>query len=467
MFRPLSYILFVLACIPTDRAHGQTDGTYDPTFIQGIGFAGDVAAITRQPDGKLLIGGDQLTIYDNVPVRAVARLWPDGALDTSFDVGTGPDTYVRDIALQPDGKIIVGGGFLHFNGEFIRRLVRLLADGTLDPNFDIGTGADAVVSSVVVQSDGKILVGGAFEEWNGVAVGGIVRLLANGALDPAFIVGVGTNARVNDILLRPNGKIVIGGDFTEYNGTTRNQLAQLNTDGTVDTSFDPGVGAGQDNFVSCLAFTAEGKILCGGYFLTWGGVTVNGMIRVESDGSRDETFSPGHPDQIRTLTIGVQADGKLLYGGPGHFGRLEPDGTMDMTFDTGTGLYGGFEVAIKILVLPDDRVLVGGQFEEYNGHVAGSIVRLTTADVGIHETAKVQLAAWPNPTDGPLTIRWANKEEASIIVRDLAGRIVLEQGPVRSGVVLSLAEAPGVYTVELHTASGVGAIRVQCIKTGH
>ncbi|MBK7101003.1 MAG: delta-60 repeat domain-containing protein [Flavobacteriales bacterium] len=216
-----------------DRVSAQSDGTYDPTFVQGTGFAGDVLAITRQADGKLLVGGDQLSIYNGVAVKPIVRLGADGTLDTGFDVGTGPDAPVQEIVTQADGRILVGGNFFNFNGVNSRRLVRLMPNGSVDNSFNIGTGANSMVTSVVVQPDGKVLVGGSFSQWNGATVGGIVRLLVDGSMDPAFNVGAGTNDNVNDVVLRPNGKIVIGGFFTQYNGTTRNQLAQLHGNGTL------------------------------------------------------------------------------------------------------------------------------------------------------------------------------------------------------------------------------------------
>lgn len=456
MFRTLSIsVLLFSTMLCADPASAQTDGTYDPTFVQGTGFAGDVLAITRQPDGKLLIGGDQLTLYNGVAVKPIVRLGSDGALDTGFDVGDGPDSEVLEIAVQPDGKILVGGSFYNFNGVTSRRLVRLMLDGSVDNSFNIGTGANSAVAGVVVQPDGKILVAGSFSQWDGATVGGIVRLLVDGSVDPAFNVGAGTNSNVNDLVLRPDGKIVIGGYFTQYNGTTRNQLAQLNADGTLDTSFDPGEGGGTSYSVVGMALAADGKLICGGNFWTWQGATVNGLVRIGADGARDASFNSVGSAQPGIVKVAIQSDGKVLFGGTTGFGRLDPSGDADVTFDTGTSFTGGFQVTAEIELLPDGRVLVGGQFDMYNDHAVGSIVRLATDNVGINETEQLQASLWPNPTNRSMTIQWSGSEEAWITVRDLMGRTVLETVPTSSGTMLSLDDVPGVYSVEVRTATRV------------
>ncbi len=455
MLRPLPAFLFLLTLLSTVRGIAQSDGTYDPTFIQGTGFASNVQAIARQADGKLLLGGDQLGLYNGAAVRDVLRLGADGALDASFNVGDGPDSHVLKIVLQPDGRILVGGVFSNFNGVSARRLVRLMSNGAVDAGFSIGTGANGWVTCVAVQPDGKILVGGRFSQWDGTAAGGIVRLLADGSVDPEFNVGTGADDNVNVILLRPSGKILVGGNFDFFNGTARHLLAQLNADGTLDLEFDPGPGGAPDDKIRAMALLPDGKLLCGGDLETWQGIPVLAMVRLETDGSRDALFNSDASTYFGIIDIALQPDGKVLICGTMGLERFTEFGVVDPTFDTGTSFQGGFQVVQAMLQLPDGRLLAGGIFSEYNGNAVGNIVRLTRGDVGIHEAAKLQVAAWPNPTDGPLTIQWSNSDPVWITVRDLAGRTVLEHGPLRSGVELSLDDVPGVYHVEVRNASGV------------
>jgi uncharacterized delta-60 repeat protein len=106
----------------------------------------------------------------------VARLNPDGTVDATFAIGSGADGTVRGVAVQPDGKIIVVGEFLNFQNTPCRRLARLNPDGTLDKTFDVGSGASNFIDCVVIQPDGKVLLGGNFTGFNGGNFGGVVRL---------------------------------------------------------------------------------------------------------------------------------------------------------------------------------------------------------------------------------------------------------------------------------------------------
>src|SRR4029434_8943900 len=112
-------------------------------------------------------------------------------------------------------------------------------DGSLDNSFNPGTGPDYGVTSVAVQPDGKVLIGGYFYNVSGTNRNGIARLNANGSLDNTFDPGGGSNGGVKALALQSNGKVVIGGDFTTVNGTSRNHIARLNTDGSLDSSFNP------------------------------------------------------------------------------------------------------------------------------------------------------------------------------------------------------------------------------------
>ena len=195
----------------------------------------------------------------------IGLVWAaDGSLDTSFDPGSGANSWVYELAIQPDGKILIGGNFTTYNGTGRNSIARLNADGSLDTTFDPGTGADNYVLGLAIQSDGKILIGGAFTTYNGTGRNSIARLNADGSLDTSFDPGAGANGFGYALAIQADGKILIGGDFTSYDGTGRNRIARLNADGSLDTSFDPGTGA--DNYPVALAIQPDGKILIGGGF---------------------------------------------------------------------------------------------------------------------------------------------------------------------------------------------------------
>jgi uncharacterized delta-60 repeat protein len=211
-------------------------GQLDPAFDPEGGTGNFVFSTTVQPNGKILAGGDFQT-FAAANMRYVVRLEPDGSVDTGFNTGTGPNNYIRATAVQADGKALIGGFFTSFNGTPINRIARLNVDGTLDATFNIGSGAAAPVYKIVVQPDGKIIVCGQFLSFNGVPVHNIVRLNADGTLDPAFSLS-GADGAIRDAALQSDGKIAIGGHFTACSGITRLRVAKLNADGTLDMSFD-------------------------------------------------------------------------------------------------------------------------------------------------------------------------------------------------------------------------------------
>ena len=148
-------------------------------------------------------------------------------LNRGFDTGTGFNSGIESIAIQTDGKIVVGGDFITYNGTTQNRITRLNSDGTRDTGFNIGTGFDNFVSSIATQSDGKILVGGSFTTYSGSTQNYITRLNSDGTRDTGFTIGTGFTGDVRSIAIQTDGKIVVGGFFTSYNGTTQNRITRL------------------------------------------------------------------------------------------------------------------------------------------------------------------------------------------------------------------------------------------------
>jgi len=148
-------------------------------------------------------------------------------IDPDFSIGTGFDSNVRSIALQSDGKILVGGFFVSYNDTSQNYITRLNADGSIDTSFNIGTGFYNVVRSIAVQSDGKILVGGAFTSYDGTPQNRITRLNTDGSLDTTFNIGTGFDSTPASIAVQSDGKILVGGFFTSYKGTPQNRITRL------------------------------------------------------------------------------------------------------------------------------------------------------------------------------------------------------------------------------------------------
>jgi len=242
-----------------------------------------------------------------------------GTLDTAFDPGLGADNDVFTTAIQPDGKIIIGGQFTAYNGTTRNRVARLNADGTLDTAFDPGSGANGIVQTSALQPDGKIIIGGEFTSYNGTPRNRVARLNADGSLDTAFDPGSGANNTVLTSALQSDGKIIIGGAFTSFNGTAHRRITRLNADGSLDTSFDPGSGVNQPGFfpkfVATTAIQSDGKIIIGGRFTTYDGTNRISIARLNSDGSLDTSFNPAGGLNGTVFTTAIQPDGKIIIGG--------------------------------------------------------------------------------------------------------------------------------------------------------
>src|SRR5262245_50131052 len=245
------------------------------------------------------------------------------------------------IALQADGKILVGGVTSNAIGNIIRVFLRVNADGSLDSSFNPGTDQGAGAADMAIQPDGKILLSGSFNSTNGLPVTGIIRLNPDGSLDPSFIAPVN---RVSDILLQPDGQIMITGDFTSYAGTPRKYLARINSDGSLDSSFDP--GAGTNRPPSTLARQPDGGILAGGNFYLARDEAHLGLARFNPDGQVDSSFKPLVGGRTGSLFAEAQfaalaPGGKIVIAGTfdvinetprPKLARLNADGTLDSSF---------------------------------------------------------------------------------------------------------------------------------------
>ncbi len=267
------------------------DGSIDTSFITGTGFVGTAATIAIQSDGKILVGGEYSS-YNGTSVIRIIRLNSDGSIDTSFVTGTGFNGMVEEITVQSDGKILVGGAFQGLiQGTSANRIIRLNSDGSVDASFVTGTGFDGEVYEIIVQSDGKIVVGGGFVNYNGTNAEKIIRLNSDGSRDTSFVIGTGFNGDIYSIGIQTDGKIVIGGGFGIYNGTSANNIIRLNSDGSIDTSFV--IGSGMVGQVTSVAIQTDGKLLVGGQFDSYNGTSANKIIQLNSDGSVDTSFVSG------------------------------------------------------------------------------------------------------------------------------------------------------------------------------
>jgi uncharacterized delta-60 repeat protein len=348
----------------------NSDGSLDTGFNSGAGFNGKVNSIVLQTDSKILVGGG-FTTYNGTAKNRIIRLNSDGTIDDDFNPGTGFNNTVTIIALQSDGKILVGGSFSLFNGIARNNIARLNSDGSLDTGFNPGAGFNNWVTSVAIQSDGKILVGGGFYYFDGTIRQYIARLNSDGSLDTGFNPGTVLKSLVTSIAIQGDGKIIVGEHTSGYYTGIGNSITRFNSDGSLDTGFNTGTGF--NNIVFSIMIQRNGKILVGGVFTFFNGTARNCIARLNSDGSLDTAFNPGIGFNDNIESIAIQGDGKILVGGS-NFARLNSHGSFDTGFNNPAS---GFYLGVKSIVVQDDgNILVGGSFTSFNGIGRNRITRL-------------------------------------------------------------------------------------------
>jgi uncharacterized delta-60 repeat protein len=257
-----------------------------------------------------------------LPVLTVAQ---DGKNDGSFNTfdnvsAQGPNDNVRVSAVQPDNKILIAGNFTRYNGVEANKLARLQPDGKIDKSFTAGTGTDGSINTIAVQNNSKILIGGDFTSYNGTAINKIARLNANGSIDKNFKSGIGADNGILKIVTQSDGKILVAGRFTKYNDIPVKGLVRLNTNGSMDTTFGAGISDSMSS-IHQIALLPNGKIIVTGKARNFNGDFINTIetIRLTSTGQRDYSFQQCRfsvGDLYPTInSIGIENDGNLLLAG--------------------------------------------------------------------------------------------------------------------------------------------------------
>ncbi len=389
----------------------NNDGSIDAGFDTGTGaysgdiWAGDdVRAIAEQTDGKILIAG-KFNSFNGVSRKNIVRLNADGSVDLTFNPGSSTDKEIKSLAIQADGKILIGGLFKKYGGVTANYICRLSAAGDLDATFSPGAGPDKEVYTIAVQPDGKILAGGRFSNYSGNISKRIVRMLSDGSYDASFNTVTGANDVVRRILLQPDNKILIAGEFTKYKNTNCNRYTRLNADATVDAGFtNTPVPEKTYDYLDRICFTADGHILFDGvdaeenyrFLLLHSDGTLetsyyrenaipyftyfdrevsclalddkilihDDLFRLNENGTSDESFNYAEVPYLGLKTVAQQADGKIIVAGyysayvDMNIQRINPDGSVDSTFYNGTN--GDPEEIYVLRPQPDGKILAAG-----------------------------------------------------------------------------------------------------------
>ena len=406
-------------------------GIVDPNFNLGVGFGtdqwtGKCETIVQQSDGKLLVGG-QFKSFNGKPAHYIARLNLNGTLDNDFvsQLNEAWGSQINQIKILPTGKILACGVYLKSKNIDLPGIVRLNSDGSIDSSFNAPTSITSC-QTFDVQTDGKIVLGN------------LIRLNSNGSLDNTFNVGKGIaggtgfgSVRVNKLVVQPDGKILIGGHFGSYDGNSSILLVRVNSDGKLDntfnanTNFSPAV----DGFygqVYSLKLLPNGKIMIGGNYGNNNSLAF-GVDRLNSDGSLDTSFKITHAFGIRNYALDVQTDGKVFaanvnFGAPSEafvVERYHTDGSLDTIFPK---KYVNNDVR-DLIIQTDGNITFVGYFS-YNPTGIMRLIGDTPSSAAVQENAPYTVSLYPNPCAEILHIRGVRANSTLRIV-DLWGRTIV------------------------------------------
>lgn len=280
-------------------ARFNVDGTVDTGFDAQAD--GAVHAVAVQADGKIVLAGDFASV-NRISSKTVARVLPDGQIDDAFSIGRGGDKEARSVAVQPDGKILVGGNFVRFNGESHQRIVRLNEDGSVDSSFR--PSLNQAAWRIAVQPDGQILVRGHFTQVNGAPRFGLARLKSDGSLDDSF-TPQGHFENSTTMAVQPDGKILIA--------TRQGPIVRLNIDGSVDETFQSSVTVGGS--ITGLAVDSRGRVIVGGTFSTFDDFATRNLARLNSDGSLDKGLHCTHDFDRSASRVAITANDDVIAAG--------------------------------------------------------------------------------------------------------------------------------------------------------
>jgi uncharacterized delta-60 repeat protein len=345
-------------------------------YVGGLGLrnaavdvVGMIRRAVRQPDGRILVLSDGAFVDRRGPFQ-LFRLNADGTfhsgltatvIDNPTDQSSSFSDQINAMVVDAEGRIYLGGGFTSIAGVTRTRVARLLADGTVDPSWNAaGTGPNNAVQALALEADGRLLIGGSFTNIGGTARPYLARLTTTGTLDPSFVpIGSGLNSVVNALLVQPSGHVVVGGSFSAYSGITALRLARFDATGALDATF---VGSA-NNTVHALAALSDGRIAVSGAFSQLNSTSRGSPAVISADGVLDGA-NLGFFSSSSATQLGVgEGDAIYLVSGTS-VARFPAAATADNLFlNAGQAAQrGAFNVQPQSLIPVGNEILYAGPF---------------------------------------------------------------------------------------------------------
>lgn len=407
----------------------KVDGklSIDPNFKAVVGANNSVNDYLRLDDGRLILVGSFSDFNHKGAVKPLNRIVmtsKDGEVDRSFNSGVAADGYLSAITSFPNGELIIGGSFSSYDthrGE-IHNITTLNKDGSPDtmvvrtfleldtvPSFNGGT--DGRINRLFIQ-DGMVLAVGDFNYYlsyrygesdylherdslitDSVMVRNLIRFFPDGSLDSSFNYNffehrsyTGTNGPISDAYMQDDGKVILVGRFTQYNGEAVNNIVRINKNGDIDRSFH--VGNGADDPISSIRYNeTTQRFMLAGNFEHFNGLPYSGLVMLKKDGSTDASFKPSEKATNASYRYAQQlSNGLIIVGGyfktyegvhRGNFMVLNATGELAPGYNNTGNFYGtvyrGFESTNS---LGQNLVTLIGGFYKFNEKTMGSITRL-------------------------------------------------------------------------------------------
>jgi uncharacterized delta-60 repeat protein len=444
------------------------DGTLDVSFNTGTGFddndatnhINSVAIVKELNNGNIIVGGD-FNWFNETQKPKLVILNNAGQFVSNLGSTTGNySTNIVCIEEDENSFIYCAGGK---SGVSSKKIYKLYPNGTLDASFSssIGFDGNSYVTTLAIQNDNKIIVGGSLNSFNGILINHILRLNNDGSIDNSFNVGSGFNNYVTSIKVQDDGKIVVGGTFTSFNGNTCNRIVRLNSDGSIDSNFN--VGSGFNSVVRKIFIQEDLKVLVTGAFSNFNGLPCYKLIRLNSDGSLDSTFS-SNVDSNTIEDIIVRNDNKILVSGSFQYigaifsqgiGLLNENGSFNNYVANLTGF--NYLSTIRSLCFQSDgKLLIGGDFN-FGSTIKRGACRLNYTNVLSEETPVFnKIVFYPNPSNKTLYLKIDNNETINELnIYDISGKNILQSKEVFNNQIDVSSFLNGVYLVSIKTRDGV------------
>lgn len=461
-----TYLLCALACILPFHIAAQTS-LIDATFQTGSGFsAGNVRTAEVFSNGHILIGGS-FNAYDGQPAGRCIMIGENGESIQAFNsnLGTGFNGEVYQIRKLNSGKIIICGDFTEFNGELAPRIIRLNENGTRDTEFQPGIGANNRINAVLEQSNGSLIIGGRFTEFNGVAINRLARINEDGSVDLSFNNNGGASSEVVWLEKYQDDRFLAGGNFININGTSCGRVARLLPDGTIDPGFISSPNANAT--VQQLKLMNDDKIIIAGFFTQVSGNLVSGIARLLPDGAFDSSFNSAGNGATGggVLSFDIAPNGNILLGGSftafnglnaGYLFFLDSNGTPVNLLNSALGTAADWNV-LNIKFDNSDRWLIGGLFSNFDGQQHNRLVRVFgSTTVQLNPTPEFAIKIYPNPAQDWIEIEIMEPAN-QLLIYSISGQVYFQYNNLIPGKIsLPITQLNnGIYWVSLEGQTGI------------